>query len=60
MLYAIQTENKRKEKKMSKTTFAESDLPETAEVTGNVEEICNPGNKDSTYFREGFSCLYRQ
>ena len=45
---------------MSKTTFAESDLPETAEATGNVEKICNPENKDSTYFREGFSCLYRQ
>lgn len=59
-LYAMQTENKRKEIKMSKTTFAENDLPETAEVTGNVEEIYNPENKDSTYFREGFSCLYRQ
>ena len=27
---------------MSKTTFAENDLPETAEATGNVEEIYNP------------------
>ena len=35
---------------MSKTTFAESDLPETAEATGNVEEICNPKNKDSIWF----------
>lgn len=35
---------------MSKTIFAESDLPETAEVTGNVEEICNPENKDSIWF----------
>ena len=50
MLYAIQTENKRKEIKMSKTTFAESNLPETAEVTGNVEEIYNPENKDSIWF----------
>lgn len=35
---------------MSKTTFAENDLPETAEVTGNVEEIYNPENKDSIWF----------
>lgn len=35
---------------MSKTTFAENDLPETAEVTGNVKEIYNPENKDSIWF----------
>ena len=35
---------------MSKTTFTENDLPETAEVTGNVEEIYNPENKDSIWF----------
>ena len=49
-LHAIKAENKRKEKKMSKTTFAENDLPETAEMTGNVEEIYNPENKDSIWF----------
>ena len=31
---------------MSKTTFSENDLTEKAEVTGNVEEIYNPENKD--------------
>ena len=35
---------------MSKTIFTENDLPETAEVTGNVEEIYNPENKDSIWF----------
>ena len=38
---------------MSKTTFEENDLPETAEVTGSVEEIYNPENKDS----KEYACL---